>query len=223
MKNIASPYLRILAWLIDFAIAVLMLLISAWFIIGTVDLTSLLNRFLILIIYYLLINTFIWPIINLFLISKLGGTIGKLATCTEIVNPKNEHISFKRAIFRNFIGYMVSGSMLWIGFIWIFIDKERRAWHDMIADTYVVVKNSSGVFLGIATLVVISLFNVFIGQRIYQEAYSKQGLYQGIIMNIKDEYKSTIESNTKKSQEFFPIQSPLNIPQLDNNLQNQTY
>ncbi len=208
MKNIAAPYLRILAWLIDCAIAVLILLVSTWYIIGAANLNTLLNRFLIVVIYHFLINAFIWPLINLLLISQVGGTIGKLATGIEIVHPDRKHISFWQAILRNIIGYMVSGSFLWMGFIWIFIDKQRRAWHDMLADTYVVVKNSSGVFLGVAALVVISLFNIFIGQQIFQEIANKQNLYQEIIMDIKDEFNKSIESSKEKSPESFPLQSP---------------
>jgi len=36
------------------------------------------------------------------------------------------------------VGYWVNGIVLYIGFIWVFIDARRRGWHDLIAGTVVV-------------------------------------------------------------------------------------
>jgi uncharacterized RDD family membrane protein YckC len=36
------------------------------------------------------------------------------------------------------IGYWISGFVFYIGYIWIFIDKRRRGWFDLIAGTVVV-------------------------------------------------------------------------------------
>jgi uncharacterized RDD family membrane protein YckC len=46
-------------------------------------------------------------------------------------------VSVGQAIIR-LIGYWVSGAVIYLGFIWIFIDKRRRGWHDLIAGTVVV-------------------------------------------------------------------------------------
>ena len=46
-------------------------------------------------------------------------------------------ISTGQAILR-LIGYWISGFVLYIGYIWIFIDKRRRGWFDLIAGTVVV-------------------------------------------------------------------------------------
>ena len=40
--------------------------------------------------------------------------------------------------FVRLIGLWVSGAILYLGFIWIFLDKRRRGWHDLIAGTVVV-------------------------------------------------------------------------------------
>lgn len=36
------------------------------------------------------------------------------------------------------LGYWVNQVVLYLGFIWIFIDKRRRGWHDLIAGTVVI-------------------------------------------------------------------------------------
>ena len=46
-------------------------------------------------------------------------------------------ISGGQAILRLF-GYWVSSLVFYLGYIWIFIDKRRRGWHDLIAGTVVV-------------------------------------------------------------------------------------
>jgi uncharacterized RDD family membrane protein YckC len=46
-------------------------------------------------------------------------------------------ISARTAILR-WIGLYVAGSVFYLGFVWIFIDKRRRGWHDLIAGTVVI-------------------------------------------------------------------------------------
>jgi uncharacterized RDD family membrane protein YckC len=46
-------------------------------------------------------------------------------------------ISTGQAILR-LVGYWISGFVFYIGYIWIFIDKRRRGWFDLIAGTVVV-------------------------------------------------------------------------------------
>ena len=36
------------------------------------------------------------------------------------------------------LGYVVNSFVLYIGFIWIFVDQRRRGWHDLIAGTVVI-------------------------------------------------------------------------------------
>lgn len=46
-------------------------------------------------------------------------------------------ISAGQAVLR-LIGYWVSSFVFYLGYIWIFIDKRHRGWHDLIAGTVVV-------------------------------------------------------------------------------------
>jgi len=45
------------------------------------------------------------------------------------------------AAWLRLIGMYVASSVFYLGFIWIFVDKRRRGWHDLIAST-VVIKRS---------------------------------------------------------------------------------
>ncbi len=42
------------------------------------------------------------------------------------------------ALLRLFGLYVLDGLVLYLGFIWIFIDKRKRCWHDLIAGTVVI-------------------------------------------------------------------------------------
>ena len=40
--------------------------------------------------------------------------------------------------FIRWIGMLISALVIYIGFLWILIDKDKQGWHDKIAGTYVV-------------------------------------------------------------------------------------
>jgi uncharacterized RDD family membrane protein YckC len=40
--------------------------------------------------------------------------------------------------FLRLVGYWINGVVLYIGFIWVFVDARRRGWHDLIAGTVVI-------------------------------------------------------------------------------------
>jgi uncharacterized RDD family membrane protein YckC len=46
-------------------------------------------------------------------------------------------VSVGQAILR-LIGYWISQLVFYLGYVWIFVDKRRRGWHDLIAGTVVV-------------------------------------------------------------------------------------
>jgi uncharacterized RDD family membrane protein YckC len=73
--------------------------------------------------------------------SRSGATPGMRMLGLKVVRDKDGGpISTGQAVLR-LIGYWVSSLVFYLGYIWIFIDKRRRGWHDLIAGT-VVVKQS---------------------------------------------------------------------------------
>ena len=70
--------------------------------------------------------------------AKTGQTPGMKQQGIKVVRDRDGGpITMGTAILR-LIGYWVSGLVFYIGYIWIFIDKRRRGWHDLIAGTVVV-------------------------------------------------------------------------------------
>lgn len=69
--------------------------------------------------------------------SKSGQTIGKTLLGIKVVGKDGGRLSGGKALLR-YIGYIVSGIALSLGFLWIAFDRKRQGWHDKIAGTYVV-------------------------------------------------------------------------------------
>jgi uncharacterized RDD family membrane protein YckC len=81
--------------------------------------------FIIILFYYL----FFWAV--------LGYTPGKLLLGLKIIRQDGRKLSLGRSILR-FFGYWVSAIPLFLGFIWVILDRKRQGWHDKLADTQVI-------------------------------------------------------------------------------------
>lgn len=89
--------------------------------------------------YQLLIFSFsLIPMILIsFLISKYGFSPGKKIVGIKVQRKNGERLSFGRAFLREFTKG-ISAIPFGLGYFWIFIDKEKQAWHDKFADSLVV-------------------------------------------------------------------------------------
>lgn len=68
-----------------------------------------------------------------------GATPGKMILGLRIVDENNQNVTWGRAILR-YIGYFISGIILFIGYIMIAFTKKKQGLHDIIAKTYVIKK-----------------------------------------------------------------------------------
>jgi len=78
------------------------------------------------------------PILYTILFWKyFAATPGKMALGLKIVQENGQNLEWKHALLR-YVGYLVSGFVLCLGFIWAAFDKKKQGWHDKIAKTIVV-------------------------------------------------------------------------------------
>ncbi len=66
---------------------------------------------------------------------KRGQTVGMLAWRLRIVS--TEPVTLRKVLMR-FLGALLGGACLFIGYFWILFDAERRSWSDMLSGTQVV-------------------------------------------------------------------------------------
>jgi uncharacterized RDD family membrane protein YckC len=216
MKDpIAQPGQRIIAGLIDSAIGLFLIQVLLGVVLGAEELPVLMDNLLLVLGIGLFILPILMIVFNCLLITDLGGTLGKLATGLEIVRGEDgERVSFKRAFFRNQIGYFVSGMILWAGFFWILVNRERRGWHDQIADTYVVVKHSWGYSLGLAVLIIVLAVNVMIGASNLRLFAGHSSFYRSTLEDIGGELQKAINTGQTGSDNStgtnpLPLRTPM--------------
>jgi uncharacterized RDD family membrane protein YckC len=70
-----------------------------------------------------------------------GATPGKMAISARIVDAKTGGRPSTARLVVRYFAYIVSTLPLFLGFIWIGIDKRKQAFHDKIAGTVVVYDN----------------------------------------------------------------------------------
>jgi len=66
-----------------------------------------------------------------------GQTLGKMAIAIRVVRSDGRPVSVGTALLR-LVGYLFSSLLLFVGFLMIVFDRERRGLHDRLADTIVV-------------------------------------------------------------------------------------
>jgi uncharacterized RDD family membrane protein YckC len=95
------------------------------------------NNLLILIAPLYLILFSLSTTYFLFLHAFSGKTIGKMIFGIKVIRKDGQPIGLWEALIR-WLGYLISGFFIFIGFIWAIFDSRRQAWHDKLAETYVV-------------------------------------------------------------------------------------
>jgi len=75
---------------------------------------------------------------------EYGQTIGKSLLRLEVRTPEGEALSYSQALFRWF-AYAAAASFFGMGFLWVAVNPGKRGWHDLLADTVVVIPKEEAV------------------------------------------------------------------------------
>jgi uncharacterized RDD family membrane protein YckC len=128
----ASPGARLVAYIVDiiitFVVVVLLSIVGLALavIVPILAIVPFIAVFLVSLLYF----PYFWQ--------KSGQTPGMSMMKIKVVRDSDGGpITWGPAILR-LIGYWVSALVFYIGYIWIFIDKRRRGWQDLIAGTVVI-------------------------------------------------------------------------------------
>ena len=70
--------------------------------------------------------------------SRRERSIGMGLTNIRVVAKSDQHsLSFLMAGLRGSVGYYLSGLVFGLGYLWFFFDKRRETWHDKVFNTAV--------------------------------------------------------------------------------------
>lgn len=130
---------RLLAYVMDAVIVAGMIALGGWI---AVLLDNLLDTFGIetraaLAAIYVFVIPVIAALYYVVFWSLTGRTVGKWFMGLKVVNPDGHPPSIGRSFARLF-GYLVSAVVFWLGYVWVLVDPQRKAWHDHMANTFVV-------------------------------------------------------------------------------------
>lgn len=92
-------------------------------------------------------NPWVWPvsaIYGVFMISKYGATLGKMAMKIRVQNMETgANLTIVEAILREVVGKFLSSLVIGLGYFWMLWDKDKQTWHDKIAKSVVVNSKSN--------------------------------------------------------------------------------
>ena len=71
-------------------------------------------------------------------IEENGQTLGKRLMKIRVVDEHGNPPSLRQALVRETLGKILSAICLFLGFLTMITNKEKRGWHDKISGTYVV-------------------------------------------------------------------------------------
>ena len=141
-ENYAGFWVRLAAYVIDSAIVAIGLLVVrlAWIGVGALISGTILDGNVLF--HYSLkdIVLYIFKVMYFVLLTWCTGTTNgkRLMNLRVVPADRNEKLSFVDVLYRETIGRFLCGISIWIGYIIVGIDKEKRGFHDMLCDTRVV-------------------------------------------------------------------------------------
>lgn len=209
MKNIASPIHRFIAAVVDGSVYLSLSLVLINQITNASMISVLLDNVMIAILVLLCWNI-VLGVAKAVLTATLGGSIGKLVTGISVVDPNGNYLSIGRSFFRTYIGSIVASAPLFVGYVWIVIDRKfHRGWEDLVTDSFVVIKHKTGVFVGGFIMLVLIGLNIYLVNNILTNIQSNAGFYHEItsdvVMEVKKSFEPTPTPEIPASDKILPV------------------
>ena len=142
-----------------------------------------------------------------------GQTLGNRLLAIKVIREDGQKFDIATGIIR-YIGYLISGIVLWMGFLWVIWDKKKQGWHDKMAKTIVVkTEGKSRVvlasFLVLLPLIFVTVFIVAFGAlgififnqakkhpEAFKQAASQNEIFNKIIPTLSEGRVDLLADNT---------------------------
>lgn len=130
--KIASPVKRLIAAVYDFMLILSLLMVTTGIVNqvfnhGEAVEGPLFQSFLFILIYAFL--AYFWM--------RNGQTLGMMAWRLRVQTTEGYKLNFMQCLLRYLVGW-ISILCAFAGFIWMFLNKQKMAWHDLASSTHVV-------------------------------------------------------------------------------------
>ncbi len=141
-QNVATFWWRLLAFIIDYVIILVGLVVGVSVFAVFIGLT---HRYVdfesqdMNLLYRLLFSLTLVAYHSTFEATTMQGSIGKLICKLIVVDPEGCRLTFGKALARNF-SKLLSSLLCGLGFLTILWNPMKQGWHDQVAKTYVIRK-----------------------------------------------------------------------------------
>ncbi|MCS6816961.1 MAG: RDD family protein [Blastocatellia bacterium] len=130
----ASPLLRLEAFFFDLLLLLGAMLVAVIVAVALQERSSLAE----LASWSALAAGLVWGVNHLILCSVRGQSVGMAFVGLRLVRADGRPMSWGRSLLRHTIGHGLAWLSLGLGFLWMFVDEQRRGWPDLVSGTRVV-------------------------------------------------------------------------------------
>lgn len=202
---------RLTAALIDWLIIATPILILAGSVLEADSIGRILDRLLILVITACTLPL-IYQVIQAYLLTVTGATLGKLVCGLRVVRDDGKFLTAGLSLFRTFVGPVISGALMNLGYIWILIDPERRSWHDMAVGSRVTAESANRFVIGVILIAGLVTVNISLLGGTFVQAGRNLPLYRQIGEEIRDNLAEPTPTVTPVPLPFDPADDTLMQP-----------
>ena len=75
-----------------------------------------------------------------------GSTLGKKLFQIKVVSTENRKMTFFEVVFRETVGRFLAALIIYVGYIMVGVDKQKRGLHDILSDTQVIYYHEKKVY-----------------------------------------------------------------------------
>lgn len=198
-KEPAGFLIRFLAEALEFFLFSLILTLTLFYLASSQTLAQFVYGFLVYLLAIALPLSIIGVIYRPVLTRYFGGNLGKLLVGLKVTTLHNIPLTLKQGLFRYTIGYAFSAVLFGLGFWSVIKDKEKRAFHDKVVGSKVVVAKNIWPLGLLILIALIVTHGVILSQTLNILSRSPLKSEFGYLMlNLSQQLKSPTEQNKLK-------------------------
>jgi len=133
--KIASPLKRLGAFIYDLMLITALLMVSTG-VLMTINGGEALDKSPYFAVYQSALFIIVYLFLSFFWMRN-GQTLGMLAWRLRVQTSEGYRLNFTQCLLRYIVG-IVSLGTCGVGFLWMFVNKQKMTWHDLASGTHVV-------------------------------------------------------------------------------------
>lgn len=166
MPKYAGFFIRGLASLLSFLIDLIPFSVFLFSISSASSLSAVVNSTVQFLALFSVPYAWLSTVLQSFLVSRFGGGFGQLIAGISITHSNGKPLTFSQSLWRQTVGIFLSSIFFGAGFLAIFWNTKKQAWHDELSESIVIIKRNALLF-SILTIVALLGFHIYLANSIF--------------------------------------------------------